>query len=258
MAKQPRNRKPTPPDPDAPDTGQRIAKVLARAGIASRRGAEELIAQGRISVDGETLTTPAFKVTPDQDIRFDGEAIPAAEPVRLFRYHKPNGLIVTASDPQERTTIFERLPEHLPRVIAIGRLDLTSEGLLLLTTDGGLARTLELPSTGWTRRYRARVHGRPKQAQLDTLAKGIVVDGERFAPIHATLERQNGANAWVTVALKEGKYREVRRALETLELTVNRLIRVAYGPFQLGALKAGEVAEIPPKMLKEQLGSKLS
>jgi 23S rRNA pseudouridine2605 synthase len=244
---------------DSGAEGERIAKVLARAGIASRRGAEALIAQGRVSVDGVVLKSPAFNVVPGQDIRVDGEPLPAAEPVRLFRYHKPAGLLVTRSDPQGRPTIFERLPPDLPRLVSVGRLDFNSEGLLLLTTDGGLARTLELPSTGWTRRYRARAHGRTTQAKLDTLAKGITIDGERFGPIHAKLEGEpRGANVWITVAIKEGRYREVRRALETLGLEVNRLIRTAYGPFQLGALKRGEIAEIPAKMLREQLGAKLA
>lgn len=242
--------------------GERIAKALARAGVASRRGAEALIAQGRVSVDGVTLTSPAITVTAGQDIRVDGEPVRAAERVRLFRYHKPPGLLVTRSDPQGRPTIFDRLPHALPRLIAVGRLDLNSEGLLLLTNDGGLARTLELPSTGWTRRYRARAHGRITQAKLDGLAKGITVDGERFGPIHATLETsvrgREAANVWITVALKEGKNREVRRALESLGLTVNRLIRTGYGPFLLGGLKRGEVVEVLGKTLREQLGSKLN
>ena len=260
---------PPPASPDAsPDAspgggpgggpgGERIAKVLARAGLASRRGAEAMIAQGRVSVDGAVLKSPAVNVTPGQNIRVDGEPLPQAEPVRLFRYHKPQGTLVTRSDPQGRPTVFERLPAELPRLVAVGRLDFNSEGLLLLTTDGGLARTLELPATGWTRRYRARAHGRVTQEQLDRLAKGITVDGERFAPIHASLEAgQTGANAWITLALKEGKYREVRRALAALGLEVNRLIRTAYGPFQLGSLRRGEVAEIPRKMIREQLGGR--
>jgi 23S rRNA pseudouridine2605 synthase len=236
--------------------------VLARAGVASRRGAEALIAQGRVSVDGVTLTSPALNVKPGQDIRVDGEAPPRAEPPRLFRHHKPVGVLVTRRDPQGRPTVFDRLPPGLPRLQPVGRLDFNSEGLLLLTNDGELKRTLELPSTGWTRRYRVRAHGRVTQKELDRLARGITVDGEKFGAIHATLETrkeaEDAANVWITVALKEGKNREVRRALETVGLAVNRLIRVAYGPFQLGALKRGEIAEVPPKMLREQLGSRLA
>jgi 23S rRNA pseudouridine2605 synthase len=244
------------------DGGERIAKVLARAGVASRRGAEAMIAEGRVSVDGVVLATPAVKVKPGQDIRVDGARLAQAEPARLFRYHKPAGLLVTRSDPQGRPTIFERLPASLPRLLPIGRLDFNSEGLLLLTNDGGLKRTLELPSTGWTRRYRVRAHGRVTQKDLDKLARGITVEGQKFGAIHATLETrkeaESAANLWITVALKEGKNREVRRALETVGLTVNRLIRVAYGPFQLGALARGEIAETPPKMLREQLGGRLA
>jgi 23S rRNA pseudouridine2605 synthase len=245
-----------------PAGGERIAKVLARAGVASRRGAEAMIAEGRVSVDGVVLASPAMKVTPGQDVRVDGERLRKAEPARLFRYHKPEGLLVTRSDPQGRPTIFDKLPAELPRLVPVGRLDLGSEGLLLLTNDGELKRTLELPATGWTRRYRARAHGRVTQKELDRLAKGITIEGERFGSIQATLETrrpaESAANVWITMALKEGKNREVRRALETLGLRVNRLIRVAYGPFQLGALRRGEVAEVPPKMLREQLGSRLS
>ncbi|MGD2133838.1 MAG: pseudouridine synthase [Maricaulaceae bacterium] len=246
--------------------GERIAKVLARAGVASRRGAEALIAQGRVSVNGRTLKSPAFNVRPDQEIAVDGEPLPAQERARLFRYHKPPGLIVTRSDPEGRPTIFERLPRDLPLLNAVGRLDLNSEGLLLLTNDGGLKRTLEMPATGWTRRYRVRAHGQVDQRALDRLRRGITVDGVRFGPIEARLEEAprgssagagSRSNVWITVALKEGKNREVRRALATLGLEVNRLIRTAYGPFQLGGLRRGEVAEVPPKMLREQLGGKL-
>jgi 23S rRNA pseudouridine2605 synthase len=222
--------------------------------VASRREAERLIADGRVSVDGVVLDTPAVKVTPDQDIRVDGERIAKAEAPRLFRYHKPDGLLVTDSDPEGRPTIYERLPPNLPRLISIGRLDLNSEGLLLLTNDGGLARTLELPSTGWRRRYRVRAYGKADQKQLDHLKKGVVVDGQKFGPIEARIERVQGDNLWLQVTLAEGKKREVRRALETVGLKVNRLIRTAYGPFQLGSLKRGEVAEVPPKIMREQLG----
>ncbi len=259
--KRPTSTSPRASDPDdagAPDegedAGERIAKVLARAGVCSRRQAEVLISEGRVTVDGHVLSTPAFKVTPAQDVRVDGSRVRAAEPTRLFRYHKPDGLLVTRDDPQGRPTVFEKLPPGLPRLVAVGRLDLTSEGLLLLTNDGGLARTLELPSTGWTRRYRARAFGSVTQEALDTLKAGVTVDGERFASIEAKLERTQGGNVWVTVALKEGKYREVRRALETLHLRVNRLIRTSYGPFHLGGLKRGEAAEVTPKQMKDQLG----
>ncbi len=236
------------------DSGERVAKVIARAGVASRREAEVLIAQGRVRVDGRVLESPAVRVRPSQVILVDDAPLPTASATLLWRYHKPVGLLVTQRDPQGRPTVFDRLPPDLPRVVSVGRLDLNSEGLLLLTNDGGLARRLELPKTGWIRRYRARVHGRPRPADLESLAKGVVVDGERFGPIKAALERQTGANAWIAVSLAEGKNREVRRALESLGLRVNRLIRVSYGPFQLGSLKPGEVAAIPPKQAREQLG----
>ncbi len=241
-------------DAPEPATGERIAKVLARAGVASRREVERMIAEGRVSVDGIVLDQPGVRVTPDQDIRVDGARVAKAEAPRLFRYHKPDGLLVTTSDPEGRPTIFEKMPKGLPRLMSIGRLDFNSEGLLLLTNDGGLARSLELPSTGWRRRYRVRAYGHAVQAQLDHLKKGVTVDGEKFGPIEATIERVQGGNLWITVALAEGKKREVRRALETVDLKVNRLIRTAYGPFQLGSLKRGEVAEVPPKIMREQLG----
>ncbi|MCG8442563.1 MAG: rRNA pseudouridine synthase [Caulobacterales bacterium] len=241
-------------DAQANDDGERIAKVIARAGICSRREAERLIAEGRVTVDGHVLETPAVKVRPGQDVRVDGSRIGAPERARLFRYHKPPGLLVTNRDPQGRPTIFEALPEGLPRLTTVGRLDLNSEGLLLLTNDGALARRLELPATGWTRRYRARAFGQVEQARLDALRSGVVVDGERFGAIEARLERAQGGNVWVSVALKEGKKREVRRALETAGLRVNRLIRTAYGPFQLGKLERGEVAEVTTKQMRELLG----
>ena len=233
---------------------ERIAKIIAHAGVCSRRQAEELIRAGRVSLDGELLTSPAVTVEPDAKITIDGEALPAAGPPRLWRYHKPNGVITTASDPAGRTTIYDRLPDGLPRVMPVGRLDLTSEGLLLLTTDGALKRRLELPATGWTRRYRVRVHGRVEQSQLDQLAKGIQVGELRTGPIQARLDRQQGANAWLTLALAEGKNREVRRVCAHLGLEVNRLIRTSYGPFQLGHLKPGEVVEVSAKVMTDQLG----
>ncbi len=261
----------TPPMPDraaspAPtepaDTGERIAKVLARAGVCSRRQAEILIAEGRVSVDGKTLDTPAVKVRPTQDIRVDGTRVAKPEAPRLFRYHKPTGLLVTRTDPDGRATVFQKLPKTLPRLVAVGRLDLNSEGLLLLTNDGGLARTLELPATGWRRRYRVRAHGRVTQGALEKLLKGVTVDGERFAPIEVLVEKspegKSGTNSWLVVTLTEGKNREVRRALGAVGLTVNRLIRTGYGPFQLGALARGEVAEVPPKTMREQLGKMLA
>jgi 23S rRNA pseudouridine2605 synthase len=233
---------------------ERIAKFLARAGVCSRRDAERLIAEGRVKLNGRVLDTPAVKVSEVDDIRVDNRPVNAPEPTRLWRYHKPPGLVTTHRDPQGRTTVFERLPDALPRVISIGRLDLNSEGLLLLTNDGALARRLELPSNGWKRRYRARAFGRVTQGELDALAGGVEVDGIRYGAIEATLERGGGANAWIAVTIAEGKNREVRRVLEALGLKVNRLIRVAYGPFQLGTLAPGAVDEIPRRVLKEQLG----
>jgi 23S rRNA pseudouridine2605 synthase len=233
--------------------GERIAKFLARAGVCSRRDAERLIADGRVKLNGQVLNTPAVKVTALDKVTVDNRPVGAAEPTRLWRYHKPSGLVTTHRDPAGRPTVFEHLPPGLPRVVSVGRLDLTSEGLLLLTNDGALARRLELPSNGWARRYRARAYGRVSQEELDTLKDGIVVEGMRYGPIEAKLERA-AANSWITLTLGEGKNREVRRVLEALGLKVNRLIRVAYGPFQLGALEPGAVDEIPRRVLKEQLG----
>ena len=238
--------------------GERIAKVLARAGLCSRRDAERWIEEGRVAVDGEVLTSPAFLVTPKSRIRVDGKPIPAAEPARLWRYHKPAGLVTTHRDEKGRDTIFDRLPPELPRVISIGRLDLTSEGLLLLTNDGGLARKLELPATGWIRRYRARVHGTVEPERLAALARVVTVDGVRYGPIEARLEREQGSNAWLTVGLREGKNREIRKVMEHLGLGVTRLIRTAYGPFQLGSLPRGAVEEVAKKVLREQLGKALA
>lgn len=231
-----------------------MAKFLARAGVCSRRDAEKLIAEGRVKLNGKVLDTPAVKVTEKDRVLVDGRPIGAPEATRLWRYHKPSGLVTTHRDPAGRPTVFQHLPDNLPRVVSIGRLDLTSEGLLLLTNDGELARKLELPANAWVRRYRARAFGRITQEELEKLKDGITVDGVNYRGIDAQLERSQGANAWITLSLSEGKNREVRRVLEALGLKVNRLIRISYGPFQLGALPIGEVEEIPRKVLKEQLG----
>ena len=243
---------------DDPAKGERIAKRLARAGVCSRREAERWIAQGRVSVDGVTLKTPAVIVTEDSKIIADGKEIGAPERARLWRYHKPKGLLCTARDPQGRPTVFENLPPNMPRVLTIGRLDLSSEGLLLLTNDGEIKRHLELPATGWVRRYRARVFGKVDEEKLKSLKRGITIADVRYGPIEARLERQTASNAWVSVALTEGKNREVRRVLEHVGLKVNRLIRTAYGPFQLGKLAQGAVDEVPGKVLREQLGAGLA
>jgi 23S rRNA pseudouridine2605 synthase len=246
---------PETPSADAPEPeGERIAKVLAHAGIASRREAERLIEQGRVSVNGKTLKTPAVKVSPDDDVRVDGESIGQRPPTRVWRYHKPVGLLTTHADPQGRETVFQSLPEDMGRVISVGRLDLNSEGLLLLTNDGELARTLELPSTGWTRRYRVRAYGNASDKALAELADGVTVDGVTYGPVEVVVDRRTGANVWLTVGLKEGKNREVRKVLASVGLTVNRLMRVAYGPFQLGSLKRGEASELKSSVLREQLG----
>ena len=236
------------------DKPERIAKVLARAGLCSRREAERWIADGRVAVGGEVLATPAVLVTSGDLILVDGEPIADAPATRLWRYHKPAGLITTHRDPQGRETVFDKLPAKMPRVISVGRLDLNSEGLLLLTTDGAIARRLESPSTGWVRRYRVRVHGRVDDDGLASLEKGLTVEGIKYGPVQAKLDRQQGANAWITVALTEGKNREIRRLMAHLGWTVNRIIRVAFGPFQLGQLARGDVSEVSGKVLREQLG----
>ena len=238
--------------------GERIAKVIARAGLASRRAAEGLIAAGRVAVNGAVISSPALNVTPRDRITVDGQPLPGRTRTRLFRYHKPRGLLTTHSDPEGRPTIFAKLPKRLPRLISVGRLDLNSEGLLLLTNDGGLARALELPSTGWERRYRVRALGRVTQEALDGLQRGIAVAGVRYGPIQATLDREQGANVWLTVSLREGKNREVRRVLEHLGLKVNRLIRVSYGPFELGDLDDGEAEEVETEELSKVLGPELA
>ncbi|MGF1658742.1 MAG: pseudouridine synthase [Rubrimonas sp.] len=244
----------TDDDPKAPDAPERIAKRLARAGFASRRDAEKMIAEGRVRLNGRRLDSPAVTVGPADRIEVDGKPVAAPEPARLWRYHKPAGLVTSARDEKGRPTVFDRLPPELPRVMSVGRLDLTSEGLLLLTNDGELKRRLELPSTGWLRKYRVRAHGAPSEAALDRLRAGVVIDGERFQPMIVTFERVQGANSWMTVGLREGRNREVRRALELVGLQVNRLIRVSYGPFQLGDLPEGAVEEVKPRVLADQLG----
>jgi len=238
--------------------GERIAKRLARAGLCSRRDAERWIEEGRVVVDGTRLTSPACIVTEDSRILVDGKPLPESDRSRLWRYHKPTGLVTSHKDEQGRDTVFDRLPEGMPRVISIGRLDMNSEGLLLLTNDGELARRLELPTTGWVRRYRVRVHGDPKPEVLASLENGITIDGLAYGPIKAILDRKQGSNAWLTVSLKEGKNREIRRVMEHLGWTVSRLIRIAYGPFQLGLLNPGEVDEVPTRVLKEQIGGNKS
>jgi 23S rRNA pseudouridine2605 synthase len=242
--------------PDNTDK-ERIAKVMARAGLCSRREAETWIAAGRVAVNGETLASPAFTVSPSDEIVVDGKPLPVRERTRLFLYHKPRGLVTTNRDERDRKTVFDALPKNLPRVVSVGRLDLNSEGLLLLTNDGGLKRILELPETGWQRRYRVRANGRITQEKLDTLANGITVDGIEYGPIRAVLERAPGTNVWITMALREGKNREVRNVLMALGLAVNRLIRVSYGPFQLGELAIGAVEEIHSNILKAELGEKI-
>jgi 23S rRNA pseudouridine2605 synthase len=238
--------------------GERIAKVMARAGLASRRQAEAWIAAGRVSVNGTVIASPALNVTPSDRIAVDGQPLRARERTRLFRYHKPRGLVTTNSDPEGRPTIFAALPKDLPRLISVGRLDINTEGLLLLTNDGGLARVLELPATGWLRRYRVRALGRVMQDALDRLRGGITVEGVHYGPIEATLNREQGANVWLTIGIREGKNREVRKVLETLDLKVNRLIRVAFGPFDLGELDDGAVEEVKTEELRKQLGPEIA
>lgn len=246
--------RPTAAPNAAPREGERIAKVMARVGLCSRRDAEDWILAGRVSVNGETLTSPALDVTQEDDVLVDGEKLPMRERTRLFLYHKERGLVTTARDPEGRPTVFEALPPDLPRVITVGRLDINTEGLLLLTNDGGLARIMELPETGWLRRYRVRCYGEIDQAALDSLKRGVTVEGMHYGPIEATLDREKGDNVWLTLGLREGKNREVKRVLEHLGLQVNRLIRLSFGPFQLGDLPEGAVEEVRTSFLKDQLG----
>jgi 23S rRNA pseudouridine2605 synthase len=239
------------------DGGERIARAIARAGLASRREAEAWIAAGRVAVNGEVIHSPARDVTARDRITVDGEPLPAKQRTRLFLYHKPRGLLTTHADPRGRPNIFARLPRHLPRLISVGRLDFNTEGLLLLTNDGALARVLELPATGWLRRYRVRAHGSVTQPELDALRDGISVEGVQYGPVEAALDRVQGSNLWLTFAIREGKNREVRNVLGALGLTVTRLIRVSFGPFQLGELAEGEVEEVRTRVLREQLGPRV-
>jgi 23S rRNA pseudouridine2605 synthase len=239
---------------DSTEKGERIAKLIARAGICSRRDAEKLIAEGRVALDGETVTTQGVKVGENQVVSVDGKPLGEPDPARLWRYHKPAGMVTTHRDPQGRPTVFANLPKTLPRVVSIGRLDFNSEGLLLLTNDGEIARRLELPVGGWPRKYRARLFGKVSQADLDKLAEGVTIEGVKYGPIVADLERSKGMHSWASVGLKEGKNREVKRVMESLGLRVARLIRVQFGPFHLGQLAEGAVEEIPAKLWREQLG----
>jgi 23S rRNA pseudouridine2605 synthase len=239
---------------DEKTKGERIAKAMARAGIASRRDAEKMILEGRVTVNGTKVASPALDVQPGDKVTLDGKPIDEPQPARLWLYYKPVGLVTSAKDEKGRQTVFDTMPEGMPRVMSVGRLDLTSEGLLMLTNDGGLKRQLELPSTGWLRKYRVRVNGRPNDATFDPLRRGMTIEGEEFQPMEVTLDKQQGANAWLTVGLREGKNREIRRAMTEVGLIVNRLIRVSYGPFRLNKMKAGDVVEVKAKVLREQLG----
>jgi len=236
-----------------PDRGERIAKWLARAGVASRRDAEKLLAEGVVAVNGAVVTHPATFIDPSDIVQLRGAVVDPPDRARLWRYHKPEGLVTTHRDPQGRPTVFDKLPPSLPRVVSVGRLDLSSEGLLLLTNDGALARRLELPANGWIRRYRVRVYGAIDNKALGGLVRGVTVEGVRYGPIEAMLDARTGTNSWLSIALKEGRNREVRKVMAHLGLQVTRLIRVAYGPFQLGNLGRGMADEITGKVLREQL-----
>jgi 23S rRNA pseudouridine2605 synthase len=233
--------------------GDRIAKFLSRAGVASRRDAEKMLAEGVIKLNGKAISHPATFVLPGDIVQVNGRVVDPPDRTRMWRYHKPEGLVTTHRDPEGRPTVFDKLRQQLPRVISVGRLDITSEGLLLLTNDGALARRLELPSTGWIRRYRVRVFGVPSVAALASLSRGVTVDGERFGPIEAAIDAKKGDNVWLSISLREGRNREIRRVMAHLGLSVSRLIRVAYGPFQLGNLERGGIDEVPPRVLRQQL-----
>jgi 23S rRNA pseudouridine2605 synthase len=254
----PQHPAPRPTPVSGPTEPMRIAKALARAGLCSRRDAERWIGEGRVKVNGRILTSPALDVGPKDRIEVDGKPLPSAEPPRLWRFNKPRGLVTTHRDPEGRPTVFDMLPPELPRVVSVGRLDFNTEGLLLLTNDGGLARHMELPATGWLRRYRVRAHGRITQADLDRLKEGTEIEGVRYGPIDATLDSTQGANVWLTIGLREGKNREVRKILATLGLDVNRLIRISFGPFQLLELAPGTVEQVRRRVLADQLGPTLA
>jgi 23S rRNA pseudouridine2605 synthase len=256
--KNPHAEAPRVAGPPNPRGGERIAKVIARAGLCSRREAEAWIGAGRVAINGALIASPAVTVTAQDRIEVDGKPLPQRERTRLFLYYKPVGLVTSTAEPEGRPTIFAALPKTLPRLVSVGRLDINTEGLLLLTNDGGLARVLELPATGWLRRYRVRAHGGVDQAALDRLREGTTIDGVHYGPIEATLDRAQGANVWLTMAIREGKNREVRNVVESLGLQANRLIRVSFGPFQLGDMREGEVVEIKTRILRDQLGERIA
>ena len=235
---------------DQANKGERIAKIIARAGLASRRESEKLILDGKVKVNGKTISSPALNLSSDDVVEVDGKLLSSPEKTRIWMYHKPVGLISTSKDEKNRPTIFDKLPSEMPRVLSIGRLDLNSEGLLLLTNDGELKRRLELPSTGWLRSYRVRVKGRLNENMLEPLRRGISVDGTQFKPMQVSFDRQTGANAWLSIGLREGKNREIRKALSLLGLSVNRLIRISFGDFELGKLKKGEIEEVRSSIVK--------